>query len=369
MKKTTILYIVSTLGRTGPTRQLLYLISRLDRSLFDPHVVTLSLEPADSLKPKFIKIGIKLHSLELSRFTGLFLALFRLKRFLKLLKPDIIHSQGLRADWLSSQLNNTIRIATQRNNPFSDYPSLMGQIPGWLAAHLHYRALRRLQVVACSESISQVNQRFALIDTIIRNGVDTTAFSPLVQSAITKYQRLELNLPVDGQLFIYTGPVINRKNIPYLIRTFAKKTSHNDYLVILGTGPLLEHLRKIAGDKPNIIFRGGVDNVPQYLQVADWLVSASLDEGLPNSVLEALATGVPALLSDIPPHREILALSPDSGELFDVNDPDSLCNLICMLARSADMRKNARALATNHFSCESMSARYQALYHQQLKAR
>jgi glycosyltransferase involved in cell wall biosynthesis len=368
MKKAAILYIVSTLGRTGPTQQLLYLISHLDRSLFDPHVVTLSPEPTDSLKPKFIEIGIKLHSLELSRIAGLFLALFRLKRFLRILKPDIIHSQGLRADWLSSQLNNTIRIATQRNNPFSDYPSLMGQIPGWLAAHLHYRALRRLKVVTCSESISQVNQRFSLTDTIIRNGVDTTDFSPLAQTEVTKHQRSELNLPVDGQLFIYTGPAINRKNIPYLICTFGEKADRNDYLVILGTGPLLEHLRKIAGDKPNIIFRGGVDNVPQYLQVADWLVSASLDEGLPNSVLEALATGVPVLLSDIPPHREILALSPDSGGLFDVNDPDSLCNLICMLARSSDMRKNARALAANHFNCESMSARYQTLYHQQLKA-
>lgn len=56
---------------------------------------------------------------------------------------------------------------------------------------------------------------------------------------------------------------------------------------------------------PSVVFHGFVDNVVPWLQASDLFVSASASEGMPLAVLEALSCGLPALLSDIPPHREI----------------------------------------------------------------
>jgi glycosyltransferase involved in cell wall biosynthesis len=67
---------------------------------------------------------------------------------------------------------------------------------------------------------------------------------------------------------------------------------------------LFEECKKIA-QNANIVFLGKKTNIVEYLKVADYFISASSSEGLPNSVLEAYMTGLPCILSDIPQHREI----------------------------------------------------------------
>jgi glycosyltransferase involved in cell wall biosynthesis len=102
--------------------------------------------------------------------------------------------------------------------------------------------------------------------------------------------------------------------------------------------------------------------------LADCFVSASRAEGLPNAVLEALACSLPVLLSDIPAHREILALSSAAGELFSIDRPESLNEAIQNFEITNNRRTAARALAMEHFSAEAMSRSYQELYRQQLAA-
>ena len=365
MKQATIVYIVSTLGRTGPTRQLFNLVKHLDRNFFDVHILTLSLEPKDSLKSKFGEIRVNLHCLELTRLASVFFGHAKAKKLLCTLEPDIIHTQGLRADWLSARLPFPHKIATQRNNPFSDYPKLMGLVVGRIAAHLHCYALRQLEVVTCSDSVASLNHGMNIDSNVIRNGVDTSAFKPIQNPELQRAQRMNLGLPPDGRFFIYTGPLIVRKNIEFLIKSIIGHAIDSDYLIILGTGSSLNHLDQIAKVHPNIIFRDPTDNVLPYLQAADYFVSASYDEGLPNSVLEALAAGLPVLLSDISAHREIIKLSPSSGELFCLNRLDTFYRAIDNLAfkqKTENANNAARASAVKYFSAEQMAAGYQRLY-------
>ena len=65
-----VAYIVSTLGRTGPTRQLYNLINNRDATCIRVSLITLSPEPPDSLKADFQLLGIKIYSLGLGRIAG-----------------------------------------------------------------------------------------------------------------------------------------------------------------------------------------------------------------------------------------------------------------------------------------------------------
>lgn len=99
-----ILYIVSTLKRCGPNNQLFNIINNLDETNFFPVVITLSPEPMDSRFDDYVKAGIEVHSLNLSRFSGVFFAKSKVRKLIDELRPDIIHTQGVRGDIIASQI-------------------------------------------------------------------------------------------------------------------------------------------------------------------------------------------------------------------------------------------------------------------------
>lgn len=364
MRKIKLVYVVSTLGRTGPTRQLYNLIKHLDRERFQAEVITLSPNPPGNLEQDFADLGIAIHTLALSRLAGVVFGRSRLVTALEQLQPDILHSQGLRADWLSSRLAGSyIKVATQRSNPLEDYPPLMGRLKGTIGARLHYYALARLPVVvACSQTISGTNSRRGLPTKVIHNGVDLTLTKPPLEQEEKTARRHVLGLPATGRLFLYAGPLIPRKNPELLIRAMIDRAGQQDSLLILGDGPLLSRCRRLAKNAANIFLPGSVDSVADYLEVADLFTSASSAEGIPNAVLEALAAGLPVLLSDIQPHQEILTLSPTAGWLYQAHNLTAMLEQIEQIIVRPENRDAAQQLATKHFSANSMSEAYQHLY-------
>ncbi|EJF7529755.1 glycosyl hydrolase family 1, partial [Escherichia coli] len=100
MKKK-VLYVVSTLKRSGPINQLYNLINNFSKYEFDLTIVTLSPEPQDSKLDDFINLGINVITLGLSRLKGVFFAKHKLKKIIDKINPDIVHSQGVRADYLN----------------------------------------------------------------------------------------------------------------------------------------------------------------------------------------------------------------------------------------------------------------------------
>jgi len=361
-----VLFVVSTLGRTGPTRQLLNLLKHICTLPVSVHVVTLSSEPEDSLIETFRSYDINLQSLSLTRIQSAFTGVHKLKRIVSAVAPDIIHSQGLRPDLFCTFIKPPIKIATQRNSPFSDYPRLYGQLVGWLIAFLHIRVLHNLTVVACSKTIHRTNAKLGFESLVISNGVDVGTFLPLKDDSTRPRLRKKIHLPDTGRLFLYSGPLISRKNVEYLIDTFKKSSQHNNYLIVLGSGPRGNQLHRRANKHPRIIFRDAVDDVRPYLQVADYFVSASFDEGLPNSVLEALAAGVPVILSSIPSHQEIVEHEPLAGTFFDPHIRSSLSEQIDQLQHEPLSRSLARALACTHFDSSRAAQRYLALYKKEM---
>ena len=134
-------------------------------------------------------------------------------------------------------------------------------------------------------------------------------------------------------------------------------------VVFVGRGAEEEMLKESAKGFHNIIFIGHTNTPIDYLQSADILISASLAEGLPNTVLEAMSCGLPCILSDIGPHEEIIE-NTEAGVIFDRNSIDKLCSCICDTSswNLEEKSKIARNVAVENFGIKSLAAKYESIY-------
>lgn len=366
MTKVRIVFIVSTLRRTGPTNQLYNLVKHLDQDRFDATVLTLSPEPEDSRLTDFLATGMQVRSLGVSRMDGLFVGGAILRRMLQEISPDIIHSHGFRADTLVAKLRPSCpTLCVVRNFPQLDYRMTYGQLTGNVMARRHIAAVSRFHCcVAVSDAVrDNLCTQYGLRNVItIRNGVDLESFSA-VEPAAKAAIRARVGLPIDGRIWIASGHLNERKDPLGMITAFGTGGARGgSYLILLGSGPLDRACREAAKRTDNVLILGRVDHVAQYLQASDVFVSAARAEGLPNAALEALGCGLPVVLSDIAPHRELLSIEPLAGALFPAGDTTELSRLFREFAPSPSSSEMALMLASRHFAADQMALRFQRRY-------
>jgi len=367
-----ILYLVSTLVNCGPTNQLYNIIKNLDRNLFEPIIVTLSDEKQKSQIDKFQDLNIEVKSLELDRNEGLFFINNKIIKFFDEINPDLIHSSGLRADKVAQSYTKNLKvphIMTLRNYPYYDYPSKYGNFLGYLYSILHVGIIKKAKnAVACSKSISKIFKENLNIDIdFVQNGVDTDKYYKADKEQKINL-RANIGLSKDAIIFVTTGDLISRKNNKTVVSAFniiADKFSNLDLrLCFVGDGYEKNMLEKLTVTNNKILFLGKKPNVTEYLQSSDFFISASIAEGLPNSVIEALACGLPCILSDIEPHKEILSLNSNAGALFQVENVLDLVKQIELILQNNIKDKSAAAIEiiNSYLSAISMSNKYQQLY-------
>jgi len=371
--KRKILYIVSTLKNTGPTNQLYNIIRFIDKNIFSPSILTLSPEPIDSRIEEFKQLGIKVDSLNLSRFAGIMRGNSKLREYVISNNPDIIHTQGFRPDVMSDKvLRDYNVINTIRNYPFDDYPMKFGNLKGKIMANRHIKAIGRSKnAVACSMSLSEIfYKKHSLKLNFIQNGVNRELYS-VPSNEEKKEIREKLGIPQDKKVFISVGSLISRKDPLTLVKGFlaSEAAGNNSLLFIIGEGPLKADIKNIAKDNNHVILKGQIANVSEYLKAADYFISVSLSEGLPNTVLEAMSSGLPVCLSQISPHMEILNYNNDAGLITNIKDYKMLSSNINKLLNKEyhRMSKAASDIIENHLSSKIMSQRYQRYYWEILK--
>lgn len=361
-----VLYLVSSLKRSGPTNQLFYIVNNLDREKFEPVIMTLSHNPQETLKPLFENLNLEIIEYPMKRWVvnpkGLL-------NKVESIKPDVIHSCGIRPDRFVAKLfTNYPTICTVRNYMFADYPATYGNILGNLMAISHLKYLRSIdRPIACSNSIQQEYQKKHNITLgVVQNGVDTKKFN-----TITKEEQIllrgKLNLPKDKIIYISTGHLSSRKDPLLVIKAFKEsKASKEGCLLFLGDGHLKEECLKEAKGLDNILFLGRVQNVDEYLKASNVFVSASKAEGLPNAMLEAMASNLVICVSDINPHLEILSLGDYSGEYFEVgnlNECIQSFNKICTMFQTKKVPTLInRVIIEKNLSSQIMSLNYQNIY-------
>ena len=368
-----IIYLFPDLKRSGPTNQLFNLIKFIDRSIYVPYIVTLSSEGNDSRWDDFESLGCKMECLDISGIKSVTLDTRKMKAVVNKIRPDIIHSQGFRCDIISSKIlvKEYPVLTTVRGIIQDGYPMQYGRIKGAIYCMLHAHGIRRMgKIVGVSKAVTHnlVNRYGSLVCTIL-NGVDTELYQPAPSDEEKSIIRRKLGIPSERRVFVTVGHLTEGKNPDKIINAFRALFMAQDYLVVVGSGPLQGKCQKAMGNSKNVKLAGRVSNVNEYLKASDYYISASRSEGMPNSVLEAMACGLPCILSLISSHEEIINMNRKSGALFSLNDADGLEKCLRMMCdrQYDDMKNNTLDTVNSNLSAAIMADRYQALYKEMIE--
>ncbi|NWF75244.1 MAG: glycosyltransferase family 4 protein [Nitrospirae bacterium] len=198
----------------------------------------------------------------------------------------------------------------------------------------------------------------------IPNGVDTGIFYPVKGIEEKKHLRTKLSLP-DKKIILFVGRLDPQKRVDMLINIF--KNVHDvcksAYLIIIGDGPEKEKVLSYLDD--NISYIGTVNNVDEYLRASDMLVLPTLSEGMSNVILEAMATGLPVISTNVSSNPEIIEDGID-GILLEVEDKkglqEKIIKLILNETFAQKIGQNARKKILQQFSIEHIAEKYREIF-------
>jgi glycosyltransferase involved in cell wall biosynthesis len=198
--------------------------------------------------------------------------------------------------------------------------------------------------------------------TYIPNGVDTELFKP---SNDKKILRRKFGIPEEHLIFLSLGRLTEAKQPQKLIDVFSviEKDIEDVSLVIAGEGELLEKTKRLVKQKKlkDVIFLGYVDHekeAPDLYACSDYYIMTSMYEGLPLTLLEAMASGLPCIVSDIPNLR--IVEDAKCGIVVDFSDTGkAAADIIQYLERdNAEHSKDAREYAVKNLDWEIIAERY-----------
>lgn len=260
----------------------------------------------------------------------------------------------------------TPRVTSLGTDPGYEIATRYGAAAGAFARATMVPLLSQSVVVVNSEALAT---RFrAYHPHVIPNGLDLRKFDRLPTREEARRMR---GLPADQTLFTYVGKVIPEKRVEWLLE-IARRLPGTAAMVVGGYNEeyygdrYYRHLLSTYADvRSRVHFIGEVpwDHVPSYLAASDVFVYPSPWEGSPNAVMEAMAAGLPAVVSDITAHREII----EHGRTgFLAPDVESMARYVETLASDARLRRevgsSARARVAEHYSAEACARAHLDLY-------
>jgi sugar transferase (PEP-CTERM/EpsH1 system associated) len=208
--------------------------------------------------------------------------------------------------------------------------------------------------------------------TQIYNGVDTGRFHPRGGAARPGWDGSPL--APDSLVIGTAGRMETVKDQATLVRAFlcllktAPALAPRLRLALIGAGPLREECRALleaAGAADLAWLPGERDDIPDILRGFDVFVLPSISEGASNTILEAMATGLPVVATDVGGNPELVEHG-RTGLLVPAGDPVSMAQAIARYLQDPDLRAAhgaaGRARVESHFSMRSMIENYIAVY-------
>lgn len=300
--------------------------------------------------------------------------LFRCWTLLRKLKPDICHSRNLSA--LEAQLPAFLAGVSYRIH--GEHGWDVNDLGG---SNKKYQLLRRFfrpfihQYVALSQEAviyltTKINISAAQIYHIC-NGVDVDKFTPNKNRSLLP-ENFATN---DSLIFGTVGRLAQVKNQTLLVAAFImlwqqqKQLQDKLRLVIIGDGILLPQLKKMistAGAEQAVWLTGQRNDIPQLMNAMDVFVLPSLAEGISNTLLEAMASGLPYIATNVGGNADLVLPQHAHSHIVNVNDEQNLVkamsqylNVPEQLVKDSDL---VRKHCVKNFSLEVMVEKYHQLY-------
>lgn len=372
MRKIRVLQITHDLGVGGLPRVVVTLSKALDRSRFD--VSVLCLNDTGPLADELTDAGIPVLQLDRPSSGPDYLAFLKVARVLKEQRTDLIHThntQPLIDGGLASLfVRRAALLHTDHARSFPDKRRYM--IAEYLLSHRAYR------MVGVSEHTSRNLHQYEWIPphriVTVQNGIDGSRFLTYVDEA---GKRAELGLPASGPVIGLAARLTEQKGITYLLQALPALVARFPDLsvVIAGYGPLEDAHKAEAqrlGVATHVRFVGTRLDVPELLQVFDVFALPSIWEGLPMSVLEAMASGCVVVGSDVGGVGAALTNGVNSL-LVPPAEPEALATALTTVLSDETLRARlamrARQDFQARFSAEAMARRYEALYEKAIETR
>ena len=159
-----------------------------------------------------------------------------------------------------------------------------------------------------------------------------------------RQKRLSIGVPSDKILILSVGEMIERKNHEVIIRALGKLQNPNIYYAIAGKGPLRDYLEKLAERykiADRVLFLGFRTDIYELYHVADISAFPSKIEGLGLAGIEAMATGVPLVSSDVHGILDYVT-NGKTGYAIDPKDVDGYAKAIKKLADNPELRASMK---------------------------
>jgi glycosyltransferase involved in cell wall biosynthesis len=190
---------------------------------------------------------------------------------------------------------------------------------------------------------------------VVHNGARAAAD---LSAAERRRVRAEFDLSDRDRVAIWVGSLDERRDPVAVVRATEQTATT---LLVVGEGPLRGEVERAAG--PHVHVLGQRNDVPRLLGAADFFVLMSEREGLSFALIEAMAHGLPSIVSDIPENVEAVG---DTGIPVPYGDSDAVAEAFRRLTREESTRdalaERARRRAVEHFSAERMIERTRAVY-------
>jgi glycosyltransferase involved in cell wall biosynthesis len=229
----------------------------------------------------------------------------RLRQLLKELKPDILHLHSYPTDFIGVIASLGLKI--KRISHIHNFHFIGGEkrikkyrfISKYIDTFIYVSK-------AVMESVDPLYNAYCPNKEVLYNFIVPERIEKLLKKEIIS--RKNLGIPENSTVFCFVGRLTDNKNILNLIKAMSYHKDKKDlYLLLVGSGKLEKKAKDLAKNLKlkNVIFTGATSNPFKYLKISDIFTLPSKIEGLGIAHLEAMYVGLPALISEYVPSKEI----------------------------------------------------------------
>lgn len=369
-RRTKLMLLVPTLDQSGAEKQLTLLACRLPRDEFDVHVVALT--RGGTFADELARHGVRLTVLG-KRWKFDPIAMWRLRRLIKAEQPDIVHTWLFAANaygrlLIGRRMSHRPKVIVSER--CVDVWKAGWQL--WLDRRLKGRTDRLIgNSVAVADFYQSLGYPADRV-TVIPNGIDVPEPAPFDREAL----RAEIEIPRGVPIIGFVGRMARQKRVDDLVFAMALVAilRPDAHLLLVGDGPerdkLMKYAREIDIDH-HTRFTGHRTDAAKLLRIMDLFWIASDFEGQSNSIMEAMAAGLPVIATDIPPNRE-LVLDGETGFLVRVGDRAGFQQFADRLLADPELARRlgdaGRERMRQHFRIDQMVEAHARLYREVLRS-